>query len=132
MVNTRQEMANRNKRQCRALVRRLQGTLMRLYCADRHLSVESRSFSPHNCRFLTWCACAAPLFVPPTPHGRSAAGWHRLGLGWLDGYCRCCRLRVLLFVPPLQRELKRGTYLSSLFSNNTKGPVPSEHRYTPI
>jgi len=56
VVNTHQEMANRNKRQCRALIRRLQGTLMRLYCADRHLSVESRSLS-----------LPAPLPSPPSP-----------------------------------------------------------------
>lgn len=55
VVNTHQEMANRNKRQCRALIRRLQGTLMRLYCADRHLFVESRSFFPY-CTTITTIA----------------------------------------------------------------------------
>ncbi|CAI6349025.1 unnamed protein product [Macrosiphum euphorbiae] len=56
------------------------------------------------------CVPCASLLRPssPPPHGCSVAGWHRIGLGWLDGYCRCrcCWLQVLLFVPPLQRELK--------------------------
>jgi len=107
---------------------RLQGTLMRLYCADRHLSVESRSFSPVPPLLppqpppppsLFNVACLCPLLFPVFP-ARSFCGRLASARALLAGWILLVPALVLLFVP-----LQLGLKVSSLFSNNTKGPVPS-------
>lgn len=122
VVNTHQEMANRNKRQCRALVRRLQGTLMRLYCADRHLYAESRALA----------SLRLNRSPPPTVRrarsfcGRLASA-RALLAGRVSPRCRCRRCRSCCSSRRCSGSLNRLS--SPLFSNNTKGPVPSGHLY---
>lgn len=96
---THQEIANRNKRQCRALISRLQGTLMRLYCADRHLSDESLFLpipppSPpiSNATCARLFSASTSVVVVLRPRVGIGSGSVGLLVGWM-------LLLVLLFIP---------------------------------